>query len=124
MKIKRIQNLNEIVNIDNDNVDVVVEIDNGFTFIVTIGTPQDLIEQMSQEKMNFITPGLPMIIAKKLTEKNIREVIEAYWEKNSGYWLKLYHFADSIDTYVFDQLEISQRNTHMQCEICHDIDNL
>lgn len=57
---------------------------------------------MSQEKTNFIRPGIPMIIMKKLTKEIVREAIEAY-----GYWLKFYHFADSVD--IYNKLEAEYR---------------
>ena len=63
---------------------------------------------MSQEKTNFIKPGVPMIIVKKLTKEIAREAIEAYGE-GDGYWLKLYHFADSFDIYVLNKLEAEYR---------------
>lgn len=36
-------------------------------------------------------------------------IIDVFVEKDDGYWLKLYHFADSIDRYVFNKLEAEDR---------------
>ena len=69
MKIKRIEFMEDVRDVSNDNIDVLVEKEDGFSYIVTVGTPQDLLEEMSQEKTNFIRPGTPMIIVKKLTKE-------------------------------------------------------
>ena len=54
--------------------------------------------------MDYYGPGLPFIIVKRLTEKIIAETLEAYASENDGYWLKLHHFSNNIDTAVFDKL--------------------
>ena len=51
------------------------------------------------------TKYIPFIIVKQLTEEIIVETITAYAEKDDAYWLKLYHFANDIDTFVFNQLQ-------------------
>jgi len=78
MKIKRIEFLEDVRDVSNDNIDVLIEKSNGSSFIVIVGTPQNLLEKMSQEKMNFIRPGIPMIIVKKLTKQIVRKAIGAY----------------------------------------------
>lgn len=57
MKIKRIDFMEDVRNVSNDNIDVLVEKKDSSNYIVTVGTPQDLLEEMSQEKTNFISPG-------------------------------------------------------------------
>lgn len=104
MKIKRIEFMEEIRDVDNDNIDVLVENEDGYTYIIVVGTPQDLLEEMNQEKTNFVRPGTPKIIVKKLTKEIITEAIEAYAE-DDGYWLKLHQFANSIDISIFNKLE-------------------
>ena len=65
--------MEEITDLHNDNIDVLVEKEDGSNYIVTVGTPQDLLEKMNQEKTNFIRPGTPMIIVKKLTKEIVTE---------------------------------------------------
>lgn len=65
MKIKRIEFLEERTNVDNDNIDVLIEKEDGYRYIITVGTPQDFLEEMNQEKTNFVQPGPPKIIVKK-----------------------------------------------------------
>ena len=53
MKIKRIEFMEEITDVHNDNIDVLVEKEDGYKYIVTVGTPQDLLEKMNQEKLTI-----------------------------------------------------------------------
>ena len=104
MKIKRIEFMEEITDLDNDNIDVLVENENGYNSIIDVGTPQNLLEEMNQEKANFVRLSTPKIIVKKLTKEIVTEVIQAYAEA-IGYWLKLYQFANSIDISILNKLE-------------------
>ena len=104
MKIKRIEFAHEIRDPYMDNVDVFVENEDGYTYTIVVSTPGDLVDQMEQEKTNFIIPDTPKIIVKKLTEQIVREAIQAYAE-NDGYWLKLCQFGDDIDISILNKME-------------------
>ena len=106
MKIKKIRFYDEIKDVTNDNIDVGVENETGYTYVVTVCTPQHLLEKMKEEKINFIGPYTPMIIVKSLTEEIIEEVIQAYAAERDNFWLKLRHFDTELDVSIFDQLEI------------------
>ena len=108
MLIKRIRFIDEIRDVYNDSVDVGVVFEDGYSYTIVVSTPQDLLEEMDQEKTNFIRPGTPRIIVKKLTKEIVTEAIQAYAE-NDGYWLKLHQFADDIDISVLHQLEAEDR---------------
>ena len=108
MKIKRIEFMDEIKDVDNDNIDVLVEKEDGYEYIVTVGTPQDLLEEMNQEKTNYVRPGNTNIIVKKLTKEIVTEAIQAYAE-DDGFWLKLHQFAISIDISILNKLEEEHR---------------
>jgi hypothetical protein len=108
MKIKRIEFMEEIRDVINDNIDVIVENEDGYIYTVSVGTPLDLLEEMKQEKTNFVRPGTPMIIVKKLTKEIVTEAIQAYAE-DDGYWLKLHQFADDIDISILNKLEEEHR---------------
>ena len=108
MKIKRIEFAHEIRDPYMDNVDVFVENEDGYTYTVVVCTPGDLVDQMEQEKTNFIIPDTPKIIVKKLTEQIVRESIQAYAE-NDGYWLKLCQFGDDIDISILNKMEAEHR---------------
>jgi hypothetical protein len=108
MKIKRIEFAHEITDPHMDNLDVFVENEDGYTYTIVVSTPGDLVDQMEQEKINFIRPDTPKIIVRKLTEPIVREAIEAYAE-NDGYWLKLCQFGDDIDISVLNKLEEEHR---------------
>ena len=87
MRITRIEFVHEITDPYVDNLDVVVETEDGSFYTIVVCTPGDFIDQMEQEKINFIMPDSPKIIVKKLTEEIVREAIQAYAD-NDGYWLK------------------------------------
>ena len=108
MKLKRIEFAHEITDPYMDNVDVFVENEDGYTYTIVVSTPGDLVDEMEQEKINFIRPAARKIIGKKLTERIVREAIEAYAE-NDGYWLKLCQFGDNIDISVLNKLEEEHR---------------
>jgi hypothetical protein len=44
MKIKRIEFEEEVRDISNDNIDVIVETEDNFTYVIVIYTPQDFLE--------------------------------------------------------------------------------
>ena len=110
MQITNIKFMDEVTDINCDNVDVClcVRSENGYTYTLVVGTPTDLIDKMDQEKMNFVEPGLTMIVVKQLTEEIVEESIKAYAEDNA-YWLELHQFADEIDISVLDKLEAEHR---------------
>jgi hypothetical protein len=97
--------LEDITDIENDNIDVFVELEDGYTYTVVVATAKNIESLMDQEKMNYFRPGDPFIIVKKLTKDIIEETLKAYAENNDGYWLKLYHFAGDINKTVFDKLQ-------------------
>lgn len=78
MKIKKIDWIEEIKDVDNDRIDVFVDNEDVYTYVISVGTPQDLLEEMNQEKANYVQPSTPNIIVKKLTKKIITEAIQAY----------------------------------------------
>ena len=104
MLIKNIRFAHEIDNIYNDNVDVIVTNENDYSYVVVLSTPENLLEEMEQEKQNFIEPGTLRIIVKKLTKEIIEEAILTY-AKDEAYGLKLHQFADMINISVLNKLE-------------------
>jgi hypothetical protein len=94
--------LEKIPDVEDSNLDVFVELENGYTCTVVVGTPKNLISLMDKEKMNFLEPGDPFIIVIKITKEIIEEAVKAY-AKNDAYWLKFYHFVGEIDMSVFDK---------------------
>lgn len=108
MLIKRITFIDEIKDVVNDNIDVGVEFEAGYSYTIVVGTPRDLLEKMDQEKTNFIRPGTPRIIVKKLTKEIVTEAIQAY-AANDGYWLKLHQFANDVDISILNKLEAEHR---------------
>ena len=59
-------------------VEVLVTLENNFTYDITILTPKYLTWLMSKDKVNFIEPGFSFIIVKKLTGAIIRKIIQIF----------------------------------------------
>jgi len=110
MQIKEIQFLDEVKDVNNDNIDVGVVFKDNHSYTIIVRTPQNLLQEMEEEKTNFVEPGAPTIIVKKLTNEIITEAVEAYLKlDDDGYWLKLCQFGDNIDISVFNKLDSQQR---------------
>ena len=104
MKIKTIRIIEEIIDLELDCLDVIVESESGYTYVVVFTTPVYLADEMAQENINYIKPQSPIIIVKKLTKQIIEEALLAYAD-NDAYWLKLCPFGDLIDISVLNQLQ-------------------
>jgi predicted nucleotidyltransferase len=96
--------LEDITNIENSNIDVFVELEDAYTYIVVVATAKNIESLMDKEKINYFEPGYPFIIVKKLTKEIITEAVEAY-ASDDAYWLKLYHFAGKINKTIFNTLQ-------------------
>jgi hypothetical protein len=108
MEIKEIQLVTDIENIYDDGVDVIVTLDDDFSYVIEVVTPQHFLSLMKERNQPFIEPGENYIIVEKLTPEIIEKAIKAFVEENRAYWLKLYHFAGKIDTAVFNKLQDEQ----------------
>ena len=111
MEVKKISfpvPLENIENIYDDNIDVFVELENGRSYTVIVGTYKNILSLMNQDNSNFLLPGDLTIFVKELTIEVIEEAIQAYTKENDGYWIRLYHFASLIEPEVFDKLEESE----------------
>jgi len=98
MKVVKIEfptELSEFDDIENGNLDVFVELEDGFTYTVVIFTPKNYYSYMEKENTNHYC-GVPNIIVKKLTEETITEAINEY-ASDDAYWLKYYHLAGGLD---------------------------
>lgn len=97
--------MEDTTNVENSNIDVFVELENGYTYTVIVATPKNIESLMNEEKMNYFGPGHPLIIVQQFTKDIIEETVKAYAEQENEYWLKLYHFAENINETVFNQLQ-------------------
>jgi len=88
--------LEDIEKIDDDNIDAIIELDDGYEYIVPVVTHKNLLSLIDKEGSDFLFPMDPMIVVKELTMENIERAIKAY-AKEDAFWLKLYHLASGID---------------------------
>lgn len=123
MLIRNIRILDEITDIENDSVDICVDSEDGYTFIVSIATTKHLLQRMDEEKSNFSNPNELIIVVRKLTQEIITEALEAYAEDNA-FWLKLHAFASEIDISVFDELQAKHVKESIEFNLLSGLDNL
>lgn len=123
MLIRNIRILDEITDIENDSVDVCVDSEDGYTFIVSIATTKHLLQRMDEEKSNFSNPNELIIVVRKLTQEIITEALEAYAEDNA-FWLKLHAFANEIDISVFDELQAKHVKESIEFNLLSGLDDL
>ena len=94
LKIKSVELVHEVIDLENDFVDVVVR------DTMAVITPTNLLKVMNDNSVNFIKPEEPLIIVKQLTQQFIEAAINEY-ALNDGYWLKLHQFADTVYIYFY-----------------------
>ncbi|GAB6085223.1 hypothetical protein [Alkaliphilus crotonatoxidans] len=106
MLVKKISfptSLKKIKDIQDDNIDVFVELDDGYTYSVVVITQKNLLTQMNKSNKDFVEPSCPLIIVRELTEVIIKEAIQAYAE-GDAYWIKLNHLSTEFDIKVLDEM--------------------
>jgi len=109
----------------NSNVEVFVTFEDGLSVSIIVGTPKNFEYLMAKDQVNFYGPGLPWIIVKELTVENIYEAIQGYMDDcPNGYWLKLYHFWNDVDTSVFDLLDPLEMDESVQLNLFIKLDQL
>lgn len=104
MKVESINFVNDLEDIDDifdDNLNVEVTLEDGQSYFLIVGTPKNLLTLMDNEKSDFLSPGEPIVIVKKMTKQIIEDAIQAYAEDNA-YYLKFY--AAQLDSKTLDVL--------------------
>ncbi|MFE3577293.1 hypothetical protein [Lysinibacillus sp. NPDC059133] len=94
-------NKEEVKNIKDDNIDIFVELDDGFTYTLIVCTPKNLETLMKRENIEYLPAMPPMIIVQEITEENIRKTLDTYLD-NNAYWLKLYYLAGELDMEILE----------------------
>ena len=67
LKIKSVEFVHEISDLENDFVDVMVEDIIGYDYRIVVTAPTNLLKVMKGNSVNFIKPEEPLIIVKQLT---------------------------------------------------------
>lgn len=76
MKVKEIEILNVIEDIDEDCTDVNIVLEDNSDYIITLVTPKYLISSMDKKNEPFIRPGNNFVVVKKLTREIIEKAIK------------------------------------------------
>ena len=109
MRVLNIQyptSLDKIEDIYNDNIDVIVTLEDGISYVLVVSTPQNHYWYMDKEEMDYIPPSPPHITVRSLTEENIRTAVEAFAE-SEAYWLKIYFLLGNKNG-IFDIRSINK----------------
>ena len=72
----------ESINPDNDNMDVLVQTENGKQYTFVVATPENVKYLIKKDNEPFLKPGLPFLFVEKLTETNVRMLVEALMEED------------------------------------------
>jgi hypothetical protein len=108
--------LKYVEDIYDDNLDVFVELEDGSEYTVIVATPKNFLTLMNRQGIDFLEPGCPFIIVRKLTMEVIEKTINAHTQDNA-YWLKLHHFSGSIKSDMFKKLQEDQDKAHDSFDI-------
>ena len=79
MRVESINFLGPIEDIDeifDSNMDVSVNLENGRNYVVVVGTPKNLLRLMENEKSDFLSPGDPIVIVKKMTKELLKRQLK------------------------------------------------
>ena len=117
MLIKEItfpSDLKYVEDIYDANWDVFVELEDGSEYTVVVGTPKNFLTLMDRDGVDFLEPGCPFVIVRKLTIEVIEKAIHAHAEDNA-YWLKLHHFSGSIKSDMFKKLQEDEDKAYDSC---------
>jgi hypothetical protein len=95
--IKILGDLENFKDIEDGNVDVFVNLDDGHEYVLIVATQKNLLTIMNNNEMDFLAPGIPFIVVKKLTKELIEMAIKAFAEEDA-YYLKFYAATFDIKT--------------------------
>jgi hypothetical protein len=112
MRIKKIKYLNWA----NDNLDILITLENGASYLVEVATLQFLSTLMKKVESDFVPAGYSYIIVSKLTDKIIRAVIQEFIDaEEDSYRLKLYYITATLK--IEDINEILDRKKEENTEV-------
>jgi len=67
---------------DNDNLDVLVKTENGEQYSFVVATPDNVKHLMHKDSLPYLKPGLPFLFVEKISEENIRMLLQSLFEEN------------------------------------------
>ena len=73
----------------NDNIDVCITLEDGSQYTLVITTPDNLKALMKKENLSYIEPSLPFCVVDKITEDNIKKLVESLLN-DEKIFLKIY----------------------------------
>ncbi|WP_321386384.1 hypothetical protein [uncultured Enterococcus sp.] len=106
MKVVNIEyptTLDKIDDITDDNIDIFVTLDDGYTYTLIVSTLKNVGTLMNEK--GYSEPGWAqqLIIVEELNEELIKIAVEAYAKDNDGRYLKISYLTTSIEMKEMDQ---------------------
>lgn len=74
---------------DNDNIDVCLKVEDGREYTLVVTTPNGIKSIMERTGLSYIEPGAPFLLVERLSDANIRNLIESLVNENER-WLRVY----------------------------------
>jgi hypothetical protein len=108
IKITYPTNLLEIRNIDDDNIDVFVQLEDGNVYTLVVSTPKNIMTLIKKNNKCFLGAGPPMIIVSELTEKCIKKAIESF-SAGEAYWLKEYYLSGNFSIETLNKMIVESK---------------
>lgn len=87
MKVKNIKFVTawkKNLSIDKQKIDVLVELENGYTYILILATTENIKYLMDKNQKHYFQPGIPFIIVKELTKKLLKKQLKLMQKKTTG----------------------------------------
>lgn len=81
-------NLNQINPLD-DNIDVLVQLEDGRQYTFVVATPDNLKSLMRKDNLPYLRPGLPFLFVERLDEPSIRLLLDVLLKEGDAL-LRLY----------------------------------
>ena len=78
LKIKSVELVREVIDLENDFVDIIVWYITGYGYTMVVTIPTNLLKVMNGNSVNFVKLEEPLTVAKQLTQQFIEEAINEY----------------------------------------------
>jgi hypothetical protein len=91
MKLDKIECLSSLdeSNPENDNLDVLVTLEDGRTYIFVVSTPNNIYWCMENDGKEYFF-GCPEVFVRRMTRENIEAALTALVVEDDGKWLEVY----------------------------------
>ncbi|MBP1046773.1 hypothetical protein I6N96_10895 [Enterococcus sp. BWM-S5] len=109
--------LDKIEDLTDDNIDIFVTLDDGYTYTLVVSTLKNVGTLMNEKR--YSEPGCvqQLIIVEELSEELIKIAVEAYAEDEDGMFLKVSNLATGFEMKELDAALERRRLMHNGGEV-------